>query len=49
MQEITLPVWGWGQRVLNREHIFFYSLEVYHFCALSCSCTDEVEKGGSLQ
>lgn len=25
MQEITLLVWGWGQRVLNQEHIFCYS------------------------
>lgn len=25
MQEITWPVWGWSQRILDPEHIFCYS------------------------
>lgn len=47
MQEITLPGWGWGSKGIEpRAYIL---LQFWKFIIFVCSCTDEVEKSGSLQ
>lgn len=50
MQEITLPIWVWRSKGIEpRAYILLQFWKFIIFCILGCSCTDEIEKGGSLQ